>query len=96
MIDFDKIEVRAGQLESLAFALETAIIEMDDGRLNNPEGTRMQDLFYVLMEQIETLNKEITELHGHIAVCNAVYAVNHVNDLKSEINKPKSESEGQE
>ncbi len=82
-MNFEKIIVRCDQLSSLAYCFEGALIESD---YNDAESRiRMQNLFYVLLEQIELLNKEVGELNEHIEVCNAIFAVNRVDELKREI-----------
>ena len=67
MIGFENITTRIEQINSLAYALEGAMIEAAG------HGELVQ------------LAKDADELNGHIAVCNAVYAVNHVDELKAEL-----------
>lgn len=86
-MNLDKIITRAGQICDLAHALEGAIIEIDDG---SEPVRRVQSLFYVLLEQFEFLNSELDKLNEHVYVCNAVFAVNRVQELKDEIEQLKA------
>lgn len=51
---------------------------------------QVQNLFYILTEQIGSAKEDIDEVAGHIRVCNAVYAVNRVQELKAEIDRLKN------
>ncbi len=53
---------------------------------------RTRDLFYIAWESLIQIEKDLDELSGHIGVCNAVYAVNHVNELKSELARLRGEA----
>lgn len=88
-MSLQKIEIRSEHLKSLAYAFEGAMLDSED----SPEAhKRMQNLFYVLYEQIEMLDKEIKETNGHNIVCNAIFAVNHVEELKSKLALLESEN----
>lgn len=86
-MNIDKILIRAGQVKDVAYSLEGALIEADNG---NDAIIRATNLFYVLLEQFDFLNKELNALNEHINVCNAIFAVNRVSELKKEIEELKS------
>ncbi len=86
-MNFEKITNRIEQINSLVHSLEGALIEADNG---SEQMRRTSNLFYVLLEQIKNLKEEANELSEHIEVCNAIFAVNHVNELKKEIELLKS------
>lgn len=94
MIGFENITTRIEQINSLAYALEGAIIEAAGHDEGERETKQMHNLFYVLLSELEQLAKDADALDGHIAVCNAVFAVNHVDQLKEELEALKS-GEGQ-
>mgnify|MGYP003305884037 CR=1 FL=1 len=86
-MNLDIVLTKAVQIFDLAHALEGAIIEIDDG---GEPVRRVQSLFYVLLEQFEFLNSELNKLNEHVYVCNAVFAINRVQELKDEIEKLKA------
>lgn len=85
MIGFENITTRIEQINSLAYALEGAMIEAAGHGDGDRETKQMQNLFYLLQGELVQLAKDADELNGHIAVYNAVYAVNHVDELKAEL-----------
>ena len=87
MKTFDDIVIRIGAMESLSCSIEQAV---DDAILETgmtPGLERMQNLFYILDEQIRTAKEEADEVAGHIMVCNAVFAAGHVRELEAEIKR---------
>lgn len=86
-MNLDTVLTKAGQISDLAHALEGGIIEVDNG---SEPIRRVQNLFYVLLEQFEILKSELEKLNEHIYVCNAVFAVNRVQELKNEIEQLKA------
>ena len=85
MIGFENITTRIEQINSLAYALEGAMIEATGHSDSDRETKQMLNLFYLLQGELVQLAKEADELNGHITVCNAVFAVNHVEELKAEL-----------
>ncbi len=85
MTGFEGITNKIAQLNSLAYALEGAIIQAEGHDAGDAEARRMLDLFYVLQEGLEQLQKDADELGDHISVCNAIYAVNHVKEMRAEL-----------
>lgn len=74
--------------DSLMYALETALINVNERETdedNEKAIKRSLDLFYIVWDSLTQIEKDLDELSGHIKVCNAVYAANHVNELKSEL-----------
>lgn len=88
MTNLDNIVTRVQQINSLAYALEGAIIN----EASDNDTMHLQNLFYLLQRELIQLEKDADELAGHIAVCNAVYAVNRVGELKEEIERLKQNS----
>ena len=88
-MNVDKLITRAEQVKILAYTLEGVIIEADLYSAGE-ESRRVADLFYLLQEQIETLTELVNDIGGHIEVCNAIYAVNRVEELKAEIERLKA------
>lgn len=89
MKTFDDIVVRIGAMDSLANSIEKAIDNtiFEAGMLPGLE--HVQNLFYILIEQIGSAKEDIDEIAGHIEVCNAVYVVNRVEELKAAIERLK-------
>ncbi len=85
MMNFEDITLKIEQINSIAYALEGAMIEAEGHGPDDKEAKQMRNLFYALFDQLEQLQKDADELHGHITVCNAIFAVNHVNELKAEL-----------
>ncbi len=84
MKDLENVRIRLNQVnDGLMYALETALINEQEGEYSSIK--RTHDLFYIVWESLTQIEKDLDELSGHIKVCNAVYAVNHVNELKSEL-----------
>lgn len=89
MINFDSIAIKVSQVNSLAYAIEGAIAEAPGLDVGDSKTKQMLNLFYVLQGELAQLGKDVEELSGHIAVCNAIYAVNRVNELQEEIERLK-------
>lgn len=86
MNELEKITMRLEQINSLMYVFEGAMLEAFDevyGGIN--EINRVHNLFCILLEQLENLKSDIIGLQGHISVCDAIYALNHVDELKEEI-----------
>lgn len=91
MKTFDDIAIRIGAIESLIPSIEKSL---DDAFLESggsPALERVQNLVYILTEQIEAAQAEINEVAGHIRVCNAIYAAERVRELKEEIERLKAD-----
>ena len=86
MKNFDNIIARLEQVDSLVYAVETEMLKAEGV---GEEFTRMQHLFYLLWEQVKQIAAEVDELSGHNLVCNAIEAVNHIAELKAEIERLK-------
>ena len=96
MKNLDNVCIKLNQVnESLMYALETALVD-EWGTEEAAERSikRARDLFYIVWDNLNQIEKDLDELNGHIKVCNAVYAVNRVNELKEELETLKS-GEGQ-
>ncbi len=96
MKNLDNICIKFNHVnESLMYALETALINTQETKeAAELSIKRAMDLFYIVWDSLNQIEKELDELNGHIKVCNAVYAVNRVNELKEELEALKS-GEGQ-
>ena len=81
-MNLDKILIKAGQIKDVAYSIEGALIEADNG---SEPLRRATNLFYVLLEQLNAMSEELDKLSEHISVCNAIFAVNRVDELKREI-----------
>ena len=88
MKTFDDILVKMGQLDSLMYSVESAMIEAapEDG---GEEVTRLHHLIYLLWDQLKQVTADTEELNGHVKVCNAVYAVNKVDEMRATIERLK-------
>ena len=78
----------AGKLEALstiAYYIESAAIECTVNDEDSHAANRLIDLVAVMKGQIQQILSDFDEVAGHIEVCNAIYAVNNVNELKTEI-----------
>ena len=87
-MNVDKLVTKAEQVKALAYTLEGAIIDADLYGAGE-ESRRAADLFFLLQEQIEMLSELVNNVGGHIEVCNAIYAVNRIDELKTEIERLK-------
>ena len=96
MKNLDNVCIKFNQVnESLMYALETALVdEWETEEATERSIKRARDLFYIVWDSLNQIEKDLDELNGHIKVCNAVYAVNRVNELKEELEALKS-GEGQ-
>lgn len=83
MKDFNDLYVRLSNINGMMYATEGAIINSAD--MKNNEGQSLSGLFYILWEQLKALESDIQEIEGHTNVCNAIFAVNHVEELKEEL-----------
>ena len=88
MKTFDDILVKMGQLDSLMYSVESAMIEAapEDG---GEEVIRLHNLIYLLWDQLKHVTADTEELNGHVKVCNAVYAVNKVDEMRATIERLK-------
>lgn len=83
MKDFNDLYARLSNINGMMYAAEGAVINSADMRSN--EGQSLSGLFYILWEQLKALESDIQEIGGHTSVCNAILAVNHVEELKEEL-----------
>lgn len=88
MMNIDEMICKIDEIDTLSYSLESLLYEADVFN-SGEKGKKVVHLFFVLQEQIENLANKAHELSGHIEVCNAVNAVNHVNELKAEIKRLK-------
>lgn len=88
MKNYENVCIKLNQVnDSLMYSLETALLD----ELETENGVkRARDLFYIVWDILNQIEADLDELNGHIAVCNAVYAVNYVNDLKAELESVKN------
>ena len=82
MKTFDDIAIRIGAIESLVPSIEKSLDDAFLESVESPAIERVQNLMYILTEQIEAAQAEINEVAGHIRVCNAVYAAGCVQELQ--------------
>lgn len=96
MKNLDNVCIKFNQVnESLMYALETALVdEWETEEAAERSIKRARDLFYIVWDSLNQIENDLDELNGHIKVCNAVYAVNRVNEMKEELEALKS-GEGQ-
>lgn len=91
MKTLENIILKLEQMDSLMFSIEGAMIEAAEEDLSN-ETKRLHNLIYLLWEQLQQVSKDVGEVNGHIEVCNAIYAVNRVEELKQELAELKKEA----
>lgn len=91
MKNLDEMIIKMEQIDSLMYAFEGAILNADETFGENNEKKQVHNLFYLLWEQLQQVQKDAEELNGHIGVCNAIYAVNRVEELKQELAELKTE-----
>lgn len=91
MKSLESILLKLEQVDSLMYSIEGAMIEVADEELND-EAKRLHNLIYLLWNQLQQITKEVIEVNGHIEVCNAVYAVNRVEELRRELAEMKNEA----
>lgn len=84
-----KLISKAEQAKTLAYTIEGLIVEADIYEAWE-ECKKVVDMFYLLIEQIDSLATMADEISGHTEVCNAIYAVNRVEELKAEIERLKT------
>lgn len=85
---FNDAECRLDRINGFMNAMEGAMIEAQEG--GEREYKHLSDLFYILMDELQILQADMKEIGGNIRVCNAVYAVNEVEKLRTEIAELKS------
>lgn len=83
MKNFNDLYARLDNINGMMYAAEGAVINSADIRSN--EGQSLSGMFYILWEQLKALESDIQEIEGHTNVCNTIFAVNHVNELKEEL-----------
>ena len=76
------------QIDSLMYSVESAMIDAA------PEGggeavTRLHNLVYLLWDQLKQIGEDMEKLNGHAKVCNAVFAVNDVDEMRATIERLK-------
>lgn len=91
MKSFESILLKLEQVDSLMYSIEGAMINATVEELST-EDKRLHNLIYLLWDQLQQITKEVTEVNGHIDVCNAIYAVNRVEELKRELVELKKEA----
>jgi len=84
---FDDIVIRLEMMETIADYMESAIDDAILASGMSDKAAKVQHLFYILLEQITQTKEEATEIAGHVKVCNAIFAVNRVNELQAEIDR---------
>jgi len=90
MKTLEDIILRLDQMDSLMFSIEDAMLAAAENGGNDTK--KLHNLVYILWEQLQQVTKEATELNGHIEVCNAVYAVHRVEELKNELAELKKDA----
>ena len=88
MKTLETITIKLEQMDSLMYSIESAMLEVDGEDINAAK--RLHNLVYLLWDHLQQLAKDATEVNGHIKVCNAIFAVNHVDELKAEIERLKN------
>ena len=91
MKSLENIIIKLEMMDSLMFSIEGAMIEATTEELSD-ETKRLHNLIYLLWEQLQQVKKDVGEVNGHIEVCNAIYAVNRVEELKRELVELKKEA----
>ena len=91
MKSLENIIIKLEMMDSLMFSIERAMIEATTEELSD-ETKRLHNLIYLLWEQLQQVTKDFGEVNGHIEVCNAIYAVNRVEELKRELVELKKEA----
>lgn len=90
MKNLDDMIIKMEQIDSLMYALEGALLNTDEEADCDTDKKQVHNLFYLLWEQFQQLQKDADELNGHIEVCNAIYAINRIEELKRELAEVKS------
>lgn len=93
MATLETTAIKIGQINDFMYSVETAMLEAaEDVSADKPfdRTRRLHNLIYQLMDMLEGLEKDVDELNGHRRVCDAIYAVNHVNQMKEEIKELKA------
>lgn len=85
MKNFEDMIIKMEQIDSLLYAMESALLNDSENFDDNKAKKQVHNLFYLLWENFSKLQDDAEELNGHIGVCNAIFAVNRVNELKQEI-----------
>lgn len=83
MKNLDDIIIKMEQIDSLLYAMEGALLEENED--DHKTKKQSHNLFYLLWENFSRLQNDTEELNDHISVCNAVFAVNRVEELKQEL-----------
>jgi len=83
MLTFSDILLKAQTLDSLVYAVESALLEADLDA-SNGHIQRVFDLFYILVDNVADIKAALAELEGHKLVCDAIQMVNNVTDLQAE------------
>lgn len=91
MKSLENIIMRLETMDSLMFSIEGAMIEAAAEELSD-KTKRLHNLIYLLWEQLQQVTKDAGEVNGHIEVCNAIYAMNRVEELKRELAELKKEA----
>ena len=84
MKSLESVIQKLDQLDSLMYSVEGALIDAAEEIIGS-ETKRLHNLFYLLWEQLQQVTKDVEEVNGNIEVCNAIYAVNHVEEMKREL-----------
>lgn len=86
MSTIENVAIKVGQINDFMYFVESAMIDAD-GAEGGEETRRLHNMVYLLMDMLEGLENDVDELDGHRRVCDAIYAVNHVNQMKAEIER---------
>lgn len=88
MKNYDDLYARLDNINGVMYSAEGAIINSVD--MSTHEGKSLTGLFYTLWEQLKALEIDIQEIEGYTNVCNAIFAVNQVEELRAEIQQLKT------
>lgn len=90
MKSLENIILKLEQMDSLLFSIEDVMLAAAENGGNDTK--RLHNLIYLLWEQLQQVAKDANEVNGHIEVCNAIYAVNRVEELRRELAELKNEA----
>lgn len=90
MKDFCDVIAKLDQIDSLMYSVETAMLDAAPAEADK-KVMNLHNLIYLLWEQFSQVRSEVDELNGHIQVCNAVFAVNRVQEKNDEIETLRAE-----
>lgn len=85
MRTLENIVIKVDQINDFMECVEDVMISTADEEGFGNSMKKLHNLVYILMDQLQTLGKDIEEANGHIKVCNAIMASAHVRAMELEL-----------